>query len=210
MNELRDLVNGLGMTGTTTLSAPMLRLLQAILAHTEIDVDDQDIQFLNKGGAIVSIALLREAVAVVPPEVSTAQILAGMDNKAEAQLFRAHRAVKGTTRRRENVVEDPMAVRTRTQVPEPQLSPAGGNLVAADQPPQPISQFGRPVIERDDDPSHHPDDGHESPVANVSAADAKDQISRMVSREKLEQIAHHDERPTVQKAAKDRLESLGS
>lgn len=52
--------------------------------------------------------------------------------------------------------------------------------------------------------------GVSSPVTSFSAAAAIDQISRMTSKEKLEEIVVNDTRATVQAAAQKRLDELGA
>lgn len=48
----------------------------------------------------------------------------------------------------------------------------------------------------------------DDPVADLTAEEAKDKISRMTSTDKLEAIVVNDKRVTVQKAAQERLEAL--
>jgi hypothetical protein len=50
---------------------------------------------------------------------------------------------------------------------------------------------------------------NESPVEGESANEAKDEISRMRSKEKLQDIADNDPRPTVRASATKRLEEIG-
>lgn len=52
------------------------------------------------------------------------------------------------------------------------------------------------------------DDGEQSELASLNANEAKDAISRMRSKEKLQHIANTDGRSTVKEAAQKRLEEL--
>lgn len=52
------------------------------------------------------------------------------------------------------------------------------------------------------------EEGGEDPVGDMSADEAKDKISRMMSTDKLEQIVVNDKRVSVQKAAQARLDEL--
>lgn len=76
--------------------------------------------------------------------------------------------------------------------------------------------LGVPITKDDGERSHLTkaerediEESSPSPVEEAAANEAKDEISRMRSKEKLQEIADKDQRPSVRMAAKKRLEEIG-
>ena len=86
---------------------------------------------------------------------------------------------------------------------------AGDEFEADDDQAQTLISQGRAVAVGGGKPKSEGGEDEDSPVDNVTAAEAIEKIAHMRSKDKLQAIADSDQRVTVQDAAKKRLQELG-